>query len=359
MGPALQLSMLVFNKVSNKMQFFWAALFVCFMSVLCMLLGNYLTKEGVAFILLVTLSFIAMFFDILPVLFSAVLSALVWDYFFILPRFNLRVGNQEDKVMLSMYFMVALVSGVLTYRIRKIEKVLRQKQEKSQTFKLYNTLLNSLSHELRTPIATIMGATDNLLSNNPGLGEGDRQSLLGEISTASLRLNRQVENLLNMSRLESGFIHPKKDWCDIRELVNGVAATLTEQLQNHPLRIEIPEDLPLLKLDYGLMEQIVYNLIQNAAVHTQKGCSITVGARVVDNDFVLVVEDNGEGFPAHETGKVFEKFYRLQNAATGGTGLGLSIVKGFTEAHNGTVALGRGKDGGAVFTLKIPAEKWH
>jgi len=359
LGLILPLSMLSFYKVGNKWQFIWAALLVCAMSLLCLLMWNYISKEGVAFVLLVTLTFIAMFFDILPVLFAAALSALVWDYCFILPRYTLAVGNSEDKILLSMYFIVASVSGVLTNKIRKIEKKLLQKEEKSQTFKLYNTVLNSLSHELRTPIATIMGAADNLLSNNPGLGADDRQRLLVEISTASLRLNRQVENLLNMSRLESGFILPKKDWCDVRELVAGVVAPLHELLENHFFNFEIPENLPLVKLDYGLMEQVVYNLVQNAAVHNPSGCCINIRADYVDNNLVLVVDDNGKGFPEQETARVFEKFYRLENAATGGTGLGLSIVKGFTEAHNGTVSLGRGANGGAAFTLKIPAEKWY
>jgi len=359
LGATLQLNSLVVNKVDTKKQYAWSVFIVCFVSGVCLVLRGYLTTESVAFILLVTLSLIAMFFDILPVLLTAVLSALIWDYFFILPRFNLRVGNSEDKIMLSMYFIVALVSGVLTYKIRQVEKILRQKEGKSQTFKLYNTLLNSLSHELRTPIATIIGATDNLLSNNPELSEDDKQNLLAEISTASLRLNRQVENLLNMSRLESGFIHPKKDWCDIKELIGAVVTSLTEQLEHHHITIEIPGDLPLFKLDYGLMEQVLQNLIQNAAVHTKSGSDIVVKANVVEDNLVITVEDNGAGFPENETAKVFEKFYRLENSAAGGTGLGLSIVKGFTEAHTGTVSLQRSKSGGALFTLKIPAEKWY
>ncbi len=355
----MHLNAFILNRIERKKQYAWAVLTVCMVSAVCFIFHGYLTTESVAFILLLTLSVIAMFFDILPVLLTAVLSALIWDYFFILPRFNLRVGDTEDKIMLSMYFIIALVSGVLTYKIRQIEKIARQREEKAQTVKLYNTVLNSLSHELRTPIATIIGATDNLLSTNPELGEEDRQSLVGEISTAALRLNRQVGNLLNMSRLESGFIQPKQDWCDVRELVNNVIESLAEQLKEHRVAVDIAESLPLFKLDYGLMEQVLYNLLQNAAVYTKSGSAIKVTAKAVNGKLVIMVEDNGKGLPENEIGKVFEKFYRVNNSAAGGTGLGLSIVKGLVEAHNGQVELKNNITGGAVFTLTIPAEKWQ
>ncbi len=160
-----------------------------------------------------------MFFDILPVLLAAVLSALVWDFFFIPPRFAFSVGSTEDTIMLAMYFVIASVSAVLTYKIRTMEKEEYKKEEKENALKLYNILLNSLSHELRTPIATIIGASDNLQTDNNKLSKENKEELVSEISKACLRLNRQVENLLNMSRLESGFIKVKKDWCDINELI--------------------------------------------------------------------------------------------------------------------------------------------
>jgi two-component system sensor histidine kinase KdpD len=178
------------------MQFFLSISAISIVSLVGFLFYGYVVPEAVAFILLITLSVIAMLFDIVPVLVSAVLSAAIWDYFFLLPRFNFGVGNTGDKIMLSMYFIVALINGVLTFKIRQIAKVARQKEEKEHTLTLYNTLLNSLSHEFRTPIATIIGSTDNLLTDNFILSEHDRRNLLLEISKASLQLNQQVENLL-------------------------------------------------------------------------------------------------------------------------------------------------------------------
>ncbi len=256
-----------------------------------------------------------------------------------------------------MYFVIALVNAVLTSKIRQVEKLARQKEEKAQILKLYNTLLSSLSHELRTPIATIIGATDNLLAGALQLTGEDKQNLLSEISIASLRLNQQVENLLNMSRLESGFIQTKKDWCDIHELVYDVIKRLDEQLKNYTLKVDIDETLPLFKLDYGLMEQVLYNLLCNAAQYTPHGSLIKIAAEAENDGLMISVADNGPGFPEEEIGKVFDKFYRLKNSKIGGTGLGLSIVKGFIEAHNGTIGLKNNTPFGAIFVIRIPAGK--
>jgi two-component system sensor histidine kinase KdpD len=297
-----------------------------------------------------------MFFDILPVMVAATLSALIWDYFFIPPRFTISVDNTEDLLMLLMYFIVALVNAALTYKIREMEKLARQKEEKANTIKLYNTLLNSLSHELKTPIATIVGATDNLTDQNNKLTETNKKVLLEEISRASIRLNHQVENLLNMSRIESGFLQPKTDWVDVNELLYTVVNRLKDYSNHHRVIIHVQDNIPLFKIDTGLIEQVLDNLLYNAITYIPKFCVITIRAMCLNDKLVLQIEDNGDGFPIDETEKVFDKFYRLKNTKTGGTGLGLSIVKGFVEAHGGTVLLENMPDGGAIFTIEIPAE---
>ena len=179
---------------------------------------------------------------------------------------------------------------------------------------------------------------------------------MSELSKASLRLDRQVGNLLNMSRLESGFIKPKNDWCDMNELVYDVLNQLKDSLGDRPVHVAVKENLPLFKLDYGLVSQILHNLVHNAAVNIPKYAVITVRVNCIYNKLVLIVEDTGFGFPQEEIDKVFEKFYRLKNSKTGGTGLGLSIVKGFVEAMHGTILLNNMPDAGAVFTIEIPAE---
>ena len=322
----------------------------------CYVLSDYIGYRTVALILLATVSVVAMFLSIWPVLAAAVLSALIWNFFFIPPFFTFHINNTEDALMFLMYFLIALLNGVLTYKIRQTEKQSQKKEEKENTLKLYNTLLNSLSHELKTPIATIIGATDNLQSVDSKLSEENKKELTAEIAKAAWRLNRQVENLLNMSRLESGVIAPKRDWCDVNELVYDVVNRLKDNYPTHPFIVHIKDDVPLFKIDQGLMDQVLYNLVYNAAIYTPKHAIITVKAFCQDDFLVLIVQDNGNGFPEDEIQHVFDKFYRLQHASAGGTGLGLSIVKGFVEAQNGSVELENVADGGAKFTIVIPAE---
>ncbi len=347
---------LILSSIPKKQQYFISTLLVVSIAAICYLLSAYVGYKTVALLLLVTVSLTAIFFDIKPVLLAAVLSALIWNFFFIPPRFTFHIESAEDILMFLMYFFIALVNAVLTFKIRQTEKTAQKKEEKENTLKLYNTLLDSLSHELRTPIATIIGATDNLQANNHNLSDNNKGELVNEIFKASLRLNRQVENLLNMSRLESGTLQLKKDWCDINELVHDVVNHLREQAKNHVINIQVKDNLPLFKLDFGVMEQVLYNIIYNAILYTPDYCLITVRAAIRDEKLILTVEDNGTGFPEEELNNVFDKFYRLRNSRTGGTGLGLSIVKGFVEAHDGTVILENMSEGGARFTITIATE---
>lgn len=330
---------------------------VVLISLLGLAIQGVVGYRGVAFMLLVTVSILAMFLEIVPVLVASVLSALIWDFFFIPPRFTVTVGQPEDRLLLLMYFVIAMINAVLTNKIRKIEKTIKETDEKEKSVRFYNTLLNSLSHELRTPITTILGSTDNLQSNAGKLTEEDKSVLLNEISVASIRLNQQVENLLNMSRLESGVFKIKKDWCDINDLVYKTLQRLEPKLQRYRLAVEIPEQLPLFKLDFGLMEQVIYNLIINVTQHTPEDTLITIQANCVRDRLVLTLADNGSGFPPGEIERVFDKFYRLKGSPGGGTGLGLSIVKGFVEAHHGTVKLENLPVCGSKFTIEIPTER--
>ena len=348
--------MLIINKLNKTKQYLFSLLLVFFIAAACYLFASIIGYRVIAFILLLVVSLLAMFFDILPVVFAATISALVWNFFFIPPKFTFHIGSTEDGILFTMYFVIALVSAVLTFKIRQIEKIARQREEKENAVKLYNTLLNSLSHELRTPIAAIIGATDNLQSSNVKLTPQNKNELIGEISKAAFRLNQQVENLLNMSRLESGFIQPKNDWCDINEIIYDTVKRLEENNVTQRVNISINPDIPLFKLDKGMLEQIIYNLVNNAALYTVPECTIFIQAVCHADVLQLIIEDNGNGFPQEEIKNVFDKFYRLKNSKTGGTGLGLSIVKGFAEAMNGSVNLENISTGGARFTIEIAAE---
>ncbi len=345
------------KKYSILLQCFISIVLVFMISVICFLASYYIDYRITALILLMTVSFVAMLFDILPVLLTALLSGLILNYFFIQPLFTFHITDTEDILLFLMYLIIALVNAVLTFKIREAENKARDKEEKVKTIQLYDTLLNSLSHELRTPIATIIGAIDILKENSTKLSETNQMELLEEIDKASIRLNRQVENLLNMSRLETGMLKLKQDWCDINELIYTVIQKIVPLKNKHIIHFIPNEKLPFFKLDAGLIEEIIQNLVTNAIQYTPKNTIITIKAKFESDTCIFSVSDNGNGFPENEIQFAFDKFYRLPTTKTGGSGLGLSIVKGFVEAHNGTITLENNSNhSGACFTVTIPTE---
>jgi len=485
---------------SNIQQYLIISLIVVLSSFGCYLIKDVVGYQVISFGLLFLVSILALFYGTGPILLAATLSALIWDYFFIPPQFTLHIEKPVDMLMLVMFFIIALLNGTLTSRVRRQEKKIRIREERTHalyqltreltmaagfdevskiavryiqkyfsldcaiilkndvnqldnkvqhdtniklsenelsiaawvfrhsaiagkhtdtlpstdyTFypltgnndnmgviavkhiviftqgenefweaflsqisgkfereflrntakkayilnesdKLYKTLFNSISHELRIPVATIMGASDTLLSQS--YPEETKIKLYNEINTASIRLNRLIENLLNMSRLESGRITLRPDWCDVHDLANKVSETLKQELQPFKLNIVIPNDMPLVNVDFGLIEQVLHNLVLNATQNVPAGSRIRLKF-FYDNGFLTIqVMDRGIGFPESELSSVFNKFYRGKDAKAGGTGLGLSIVKGFVESHQGTVIAENRQNGGAIFTIKIPTK---
>lgn len=296
-----------------------------------------------------------MLFEIVPVLIASILSAIIWNFFFIPPIFTFHIGDTEDLLMFLLYFVVALVNAVLTGKIRKEEKKARDKEEKENTIRVYNTLLNSLSHELRTPIATILGTVDAIKDNKKILSEKKQDELLNEIDLAAERLNGQVENLLNMSRLKSDMMMVKLDWCDVNEMIYSILNRIRKNA-NQQFVFETREDLPLLKIDRVLIEQVILNLLNNAILYTPEESLIVIKTTYESGNLNIIVSDEGKGFTEEEMVNIFDQFYRLPNSRTGGLGLGLSIVKGFVEAHQGKIRVETNEKKGARFVINIPAE---
>jgi two-component system sensor histidine kinase KdpD len=489
---------------SGLPQYAAAAATVCIVALLCYPATSFLGYQTVSLILLLTVALLPLRLGAGPVLLAAALSALVWDYFFIPPRFTIVISLAQDILMLVAYFAIAAVAGVLTARVRAREKAVRQREERAtalytlardlsnarsqdevataavsnvkkffnaevgvflseldgdvfsradpastfsvdakefgvaawvywnerkagrftdtlpfssatyysisgpryplgvvgikvnqdhplsmdqetllQTFisqigsalereqlnelakqsitvmeseRLYKTLFDSLSHELRTPISAIMSASEALLEEKHTHQVEVQRDLLNEIHTGAERLNRLIENLLDMARLESGRITPTLDWCDVNDLLNTAVRKLSRELSNHEVTIYVPNDMPLVKMDFALMEQVITNLLHNACLYTPASSKIEVRTYIEDQNCVMVISDNGSGFPKDVLPRVFDKFYRVPGTMAGGTGLGLSIVRGFVEAHRGTVQAENRETGGARFTIRLPLQ---
>jgi two-component system sensor histidine kinase KdpD len=241
-------------------------------------------------------------------------------------------------------------------RARLVEQVDEAKVV-AEADKLRVAMLTSLSHDLRTPLASILGAATGLLAN---LGLYDRartEELLLTIREEAERLDRFVGNLLDMSRLEAGALGVKSQWTDVGEVVDIALKRLARRLAGHRVVRELPSDLPFAKADPLLLEQALVNLLDNAAKYAPPDSTITIHAQVDSQKIILTIADEGPGIPAAELPHIFDKFYRARKGDLGaaGTGLGLSVARGFVEAFGGTLnAANREDPGGAVFTLTMP-----
>lgn len=450
---------------------------------------------GLVFLLSVVV--MALFLGRGPVFLAGALSALVWDYFFLPPRFTLYITSIEDGILFGLYFVVAIVLGQLVARIRAQEQAERQREERAtalyhlsrelaqagtrdevvwqllaetsrvfhspaavllpgknglfehpdnsltlsekelnvagwafrnrkaagkftdtlpgaealhlplateraavgvltvslpdktltlaqrdlleafayqaalvldrvalraaaeqskllaESERLSGALLNSISHELRTPLAAITTATAALADRKSTASER-RESMVREIQEASARLNRLVGNLLDVTRLDSGHVRAKLDWCDVGDLVQSTVRAIEKEFSGRELKIEIQDKLPLARLDFTLMQQALSNLLLNGVVHTPPGTPMLVQARLAQGALFLTVSDRGAGLPPDLLPRVFDKFVRARNAPTGGSGLGLAIVKGFVEAQGGQITAENQEGGGARFTIRIP-----
>ncbi|PTX92283.1 sensor histidine kinase KdpD [Opitutus sp. ER46] len=233
---------------------------------------------------------------------------------------------------------------------------LREAGEREQLLaeseKLHRVLLDSVSHELRTPLAVITGSLENLADAPAEL----RRALVSEARGAAQRLNRVVRNLLDQTRLESGALRPRFDWCDARDIINAALDSVHDELTGHPVDVEVSAELPPVRADFALMEQSLGNLLLNSARHTPDGTPVHITAGLAEGGqrVFFKVADRGPGLPPALRPHLFHKFPRRDSARAGGLGLGLSLVRGFVVAQGGEVSAGDNPGGGAVFTIYLP-----
>jgi two-component system sensor histidine kinase KdpD len=226
-----------------------------------------------------------------------------------------------------------------------------------ETDRLRSALLTSISHDLRTPLASILGSASSLAMPAQTFDENLQRVLIGTILDESERLNRFIDNLLDMTRLESGPLRPNSSLNDLSDIIGTTLERAHKILDHHRVEIDLAKGLPMLDLDAVLMEQVLFNLLDNAGKYAPLGSSIQIRAHQSGDFVILQVLDEGYGIPETECERIFDKFYRIHRAdrQRAGTGLGLSICRGFVEAMNGTIEAGNRVDRtGAAFTIKLP-----
>ena len=228
----------------------------------------------------------------------------------------------------------------------------------AETERLRSALLNSLSHDLRTPLSSILAAATSLQRHAGSYDAGARAEIAATIQNEAERMNRFVNNLLDMTRIESGALAPKREIVDLADVVGTALDAMARPLAGHRIVVDIPADLPMIAGDFMLIEQVVLNLLDNAAKYAPSGGTVTLSGRRGPGAVVLTIADEGPGLPADRLTQIFDKFYRVHfgDRQRAGTGLGLAICLGFVEAMGGSIDAANRPDGcGAVFTVRLPA----
>jgi two-component system, OmpR family, sensor histidine kinase KdpD len=226
------------------------------------------------------------------------------------------------------------------------------------TERLQTALLNSISHDLRTPLATITGAISSLRDPDVRLDDATRSTLIEDIGTEAQRLNRLVGNLLDMSRLEAGALRIDQAPADITEVIGAALEQRASQLAGRPLELHVPHDLPPILMSTPLISQVIVNVLDNALKYSPEGTAVQVAARVEGDTATVEIGDRGVGIPGEDLDRIFDKFYRVHRPGNvGGTGLGLAISKGIIEAHGGTIEARNRAGGGTLVCFTLPLAK--
>jgi two-component system sensor histidine kinase KdpD len=289
---------------------------------------------------------------------TSVLSLICFNFFFIPPEFTFHVADAQYIITFIGLFSVGLIIADLNARTRRqAEAAYRREQQTAllrEKEKLQSTLLNSISHDLRTPLVSITGALGSLKEEDSLLSEAARQDMLEAAYEDAERLNRLVGNMLEMSRLEAGSLQLKREYYDIQEIISVAREQLREVLKKREIKADIEPNLPLLSVDLVLFAQVLVNLLDNANKYSPSDKPIEIRAYQNKGLFIIEVADRGIGIPEPELRHIFEKFYRASsvNGRTG-SGLGLSICEGIVELHGGKIHAENRQNGGARFLIQM------
>jgi two-component system sensor histidine kinase KdpD len=286
-----------------------------------------------------------------PAILASTLGVLCFDFFFVPPRYSFSVTDTQYVFTFVVMFIVAIVISHLTLRVHN-------ETRQAEKERLRSSLLSSVSHDLRTPLAAIIGSASSLLQSPSAPRDHESRELLENIQSEGERLSRLVHNLIETTRLESGVVRLRKEACSLEELVGSALGRLDKLLSGRKVAVDLPHDLPLIELDGVLIEQVFINLLENAARHTPAKTPIELSAKVEKGLLRVDVADRGPGLARDVLEQVFEKFYHAKSSSAG-AGLGLAICRAVINVHGGRIWADNRKDGGAVFSFTLPIKEPH
>lgn len=288
---------------------------------------------------------------------SAALSVVAFDVVFVPPEGTFTVNDVQYLLTFAIMLAVALVISHLMEKGRREEVARARLALEAESERIRSTLLASISHDLRSPLAVLTGASSTLVEGGERLSAGEREALSRSIYGQARDLCDQVEKVLQMTRLEAGSLRPERDWASLAEIAGSVLSRMGDRLATHRVVVEVAPDLPLVRVDAPLVEQVLANLLDNAARHTPPGTVVVLRARRDLGELVVAVEDNGPGAGGRELEGLFGKFRGGgEEGAHGGFGLGLAICRAIVELHGGRIRAEANPGGGLVIRFTLPVE---
>ena len=314
-----------------------------------------------------------------PAITASLAAFLAFNWFFVQPLHTFSVGDPNEWFALVIFLATATITGQLAanQRDRAREAVereretvalyqerdrLRERATEAEVLRradeLKTALLSAVSHDLRTPLASIIASAGSLRQPDVVWTDAEQESFLSDIEGEARRLARIVANLLDLSRMEAGTLRPERGWYDLAALVDDVVGRLRAATRDHPVHVRVSDDMPPVPLDYVEVDQVLTNLVENAVRHTSSGTEIWIKAECESGEAVVTVTDSGPGIPETELPRLFDPFVRAaqRKGGPGGVGLGLAIARGLVEAHGGRITAENRAEGGATFKFTLPLE---
>lgn len=330
-----------------------AAALAC--TALGLLMQDRFDLVNIAMVYLLAVVVIALYFSRGAAVFSAAASVLAFDVVFVPPAGMLTVHDAQYLLTFAIMLAVALAIATLKQRAQREEAARTALLLDAERERLRSTLLASISHDLRTPLAVIAGASSTLAERGERMPPGERTALARSVFVQAGDMAGRVEKILQMTRLELGDIRLQPDWCSLAEIAGSVLTRLGSRLERHRVVVDLPADLPLLRVDEVLIAQVLANLLDNAARHTPPDTLIRLGARRSNGRIEITIDDSGPGLDEREAIRVFDKFHQ-QHEQGAGMGLGLAICRAIVGLHGGDICAGRVPGGGARFSFTLPLE---
>jgi two-component system sensor histidine kinase KdpD len=334
-----------------------AILIIVACTVLNWLLIRWLTPTDAAMVYLLGVMLTAVYYERPASIVAALLSFLAFDIFFVPPTLTLRFGSTQYLITALVLLTVGLVTSALAARVRREAQSAARAEVAANDERIRSSLLASISHDLRTPLAVIAGSASSLRENRERMSVEQQNQLLETIYQRSLSMSTEVSDLLEMTRLHTGRVTLDRQWYPLEELVGAALERCRTLIGTRAVTVELPQEICLVNVDGVLIEKLFVNLIENAALHTPADTPIEIAGTRKPDTLVVAVRDRGPGLPPGAEELIFEKFERgARSGMSSGSGLGLSICRAIADLHGAAVTARNRPDGGAEFTVRFPCE---